>query len=261
MTAPVILIGVACALSAAMACAWRIQRASRNSGWIDTIWSLSVGAVAACALLASGPLEGRRLLALALVAIWSARLGLHIARRSAGAGDDPRYAALIASWGAGAPRRLFTFLQYQAVAGFVLVGAVLLAAAKPDWSWTDSAATFLAACAVVGEGVADAQLAAFKARAPRPPVLDSGLWGLSRHPNYFFEWLFWVAVACLAIDWSGAWAWGWLALAAPAMMYALLAHASGIPHVEAHMRRTRPDAFADYARRVPAFFPRLPKRR
>jgi steroid 5-alpha reductase family enzyme len=83
-------------LSLAMAGAWAVQRATGNSGWVDSVWSYATGA--ACATAALAPLDGlppswRQWAVAALVAAWGLRLGTHIARRSAGAHDDPRYAA------------------------------------------------------------------------------------------------------------------------------------------------------------------------
>ena len=58
--------------------------------------------------------------------------------------------------------------------------------------------------ALAGEGLADHQLAAFKATpANRGLICDSGLWAWSRHPNYFFEWLGWCAWPLFAIDFGG----------------------------------------------------------
>ncbi|WP_447406963.1 DUF1295 domain-containing protein, partial [Clostridium perfringens] len=42
-------------------------------------------------------------------------------------------------------------------------------------------------------------------------INDRGLWGWSRHPNYFFEWLVWLGFGLLAVDASLAWPWGFLA--------------------------------------------------
>ena len=50
-----------------------------------------------------------------------------------------------------------------------------------------------------------------------------------------------------------------LALIAPAYLYWLLTRVSGVPPLEEHMRRTRPKAFADYARRTSVFFLRPPR--
>ena len=60
----------------------------------------------------------------------------------------------------------------------------------------------------------------------------------------------------IAIDLSGGYPWGWLALAGPAFMYWLLVHVSGIPPLEAHMLRSRGEAFRAHQSRVGAFWPR-----
>ena len=86
-------------------------------------------------------------------------------------------------------------------------------------------------------------------------VCDVGLWRLSRHPNYFFEWLGWLAYPMIAIDLGGAYPGGWLAILAPMLMYYLLVHVSGIPPLEEHMLKSRGEAFRDYQRRVNAFWP------
>lgn len=252
------LAAAASFLIVAMSFAWIVQRRSGNSGWIDTIWSFSVGVASLVALWLLPSDVSRRVLIAALVALWSARLGAHIFSRTRRGKDDPRYAQLMAEWGAAAPRRLFWFLQAQALAGVVLVLAVALAASSAGPALTPGAALLaaLALFALVGEAVADAQLAACKRRKPANGICETGLWAWSRHPNYFFEWLFWTAIAGLAVAPPAGMA-SWLAVAAPAMMYVLLRHGSGVPHLEAHMRRTRPEAFAAYAARVPAFFPKF----
>jgi steroid 5-alpha reductase family enzyme len=95
--------------------------------------------------------------------------------------------------------------------------------------------------------------------ANRDRVCDAGLWRWSRHPNYFFEWFGWLAYPLIAVDFGGDYPWGWLALAGPACMYWLLVHVSGIPPLEAHMVRTRGDAFRAYRARTNAFFPSPPR--
>src|SRR6202040_2305380 len=106
------LAGIAVSLSVLMAIAWAVQQRTGNSGWVDTIWTFAVGLVGAGSAL--WPVAGeipnhRQWLVAALVAIWSIRLGLHIAVRTAGIKDDPRYAAFAAEWGVDSPRRMFLF--------------------------------------------------------------------------------------------------------------------------------------------------------
>ncbi len=243
--------------------AWLAQQRSGNSGWVDTTWSFGVGAVGfACALAPLQPgFPGSRQMTVAAMALgWSLRLGIHIAQRSAGIIDDPRYGAMAKEWGKNAPRRMFWFLQTQAWVAAPLALAIFLAAQNPaGWRVQDFLGVALFAIAVAGEAMADRQLRIFRAD-PRNKglVCDAGLWRWSRHPNYFFEWLGWVAYPVLAIDWGGGYAVGYLSLAAPAIMYWLLVYVSGIPPLEQHMLASRGDAFRAYRDRTSAFFPLPP---
>ena len=92
----------------------------------------------------------------------------------------------------------------------------------------------------------------------RGRIIDAGLWAWSRHPNYFFEWLGWLAYPLIAIQFD--WPPGWLALGAPAIMYWLLVHVSGVPPLEQQLQRSRPEAFSIYRTKVSAFWPRRPRR-
>lgn len=247
--------------------AWHVALRTGRSSWIDAIWSFAVGGAAGAASLF--PIEGsglsaRQLLVASMVALWSLRLGIHISIRAAYGDDDPRYRQLREEWGAKARPRLFWFLQIQAAVAFVLAIAVGIAAHRPTpgLDGRDVLGVLILLVAIVGEGVADRQLSVFrKHHANTTGVCTKGLWRFSRHPNYFFEWLGWAGYAVVAIDPGGPYAPGWAALAAPAMMYWLLVHVSGIPPLEAHMLRARGDRFRVYQEKVNAFWPgpsRLP---
>ncbi|MET4682667.1 steroid 5-alpha reductase family enzyme [Brevundimonas faecalis] len=252
-------------LIAVMSAAWLVQRRTGQGGWADVFWSFGLGlagvGVALFPVSGAAP-SARQWLVAALIGLWSLRLGLHIARRAAGEAEDARYARLRAEWGDRFQTKMFGFLMLQAGAAAFLTLSLLAAARNPAAgpSLQDGIAALVFLSAVIGEAVADRQLAAFKADpANRGRVCDIGLWGWSRHPNYFFEWLGWCAWPVFAIDLDGSWTFGWLALSGPAYIYWLLTEVSGAPLLEAHMRRSRPQAFAAYARRTSRFFPRPPK--
>jgi steroid 5-alpha reductase family enzyme len=260
------LVILAVLLSFAMAAAWLIAERSGNHGWVDTIWSFATGIAGAMVALmpvSDAAWAPRQVLVAVLVALWALRLGGYILKRTMQGHDDPRYAALRKEWGKSAGLRLFIFLQIQAVAAFALVLAAMVAAhhPSPNWRIGDGFGLALFLIAVAGEALADRQLARFRADpANRGRVCDRGLWGVTRHPNYFFEWLGWLAYPVIAIDLTGDYPWGFAAIAAPVLIYFLLVHASGIPPTEAHMLRTRGEAFRAYQRRVNAFWPGLPGR-
>ena len=145
-----------------------------------------------------------------LVTVWGGRLAWHIARRSRGHGEDPRYEEMLGGpgWHAGAAQVLLRVFLTQAVVALGDLVPRRWSAAAYDVRWWPVVWVGVAvwAVGVFFEVVGDAQLAAYKRPSPRPrpPVLDTGLWGWTRHPNYFGDacvwWGLWIAGA-LSLGW------------------------------------------------------------
>lgn len=266
-----ILLGAALAqmiaLTIAMSGAWLAQQRSGNSGWIDAVWTFAVGSVGVASALvhltetAAWPSE-RQILVATLVGVWAIRLGSHIVSRSASKADDPRYAELIRGWGETAAKSMFVLLQKQALVSLPLTLSIFLAAQNPSVGLApgDIVAVGLFLIAIGGETLADYQLRNFSRNSlSKGMVCRDGLWRYSRHPNYFFEWVHWLAYPAIAIELDGGYPLGWLSLSAPLMMYWLLRHISGVPPLEAHMVRKHGGAYEHYQLTTSAFFPGIPK--
>lgn len=267
------IVATGLALSALMALAWYVQSRTRNSGWCDVFWSYEMGLGGVFLALVpwtssagsqwhwQAP-SARQWLVAALVAGWSVRLGTHILKRTLGStSEDPRYAQMRKDWQENFQSRLFWFLQIQALAAFVLVLSVGVAGHNPapGLRLIDALGALVLIGAIAGEGVADTQLKRFLSdKANKGKVCDTGLWSWSRHPNYFFEWLGWLAYPVIAINLAGHWPWGWVALSGPIFMYVLLRYISGVPPLEQHMARKHGGNFHAYAERTSAFFPLPP---
>ena len=236
---------------------WSWQRRRSNAGIVDVVWSFGVGGAAVLlALLGTGAVWPRVLLGV-LGGIWGLRLGLHLWHRVRSEPEDGRYAHLRSRWGDD-QRTWFAFFQFQALLVALFAIPFVAVARNPveDLSpWLLAGlATWVAS--VVGEGIADAQLARFRADpANRGKTCRRGLWRWSRHPNYFFEWLHWFAYVFLAIG-SPLW---WLAWAGPVTMFVFLRWISGIPYTEAQALRTRGADYREYQRTTPMLFPWFPK--
>ena len=257
------LAAIAVALSVLMAGAWWVQQRTGNSGWVDTIWTFSLGLVGAGGALwpVAGAPNPRQWLVAALVALWSLRLGAHIAVRTAGIADDPRYAAFASEWGADSPRKMFVFLQNQGLGSIPLAFAVFVAAHFPSdvLRPQDYLGALILLTGIAGEALADAQLKTFRTDpANKGRVCDAGLWRWSRHPNYFFEWFGWLAYPVMAI--SIDYPWGWATLLAPIFMYWILVHVTGVPPLEEQMLRSRGERYRDYQSRTSMFFPMPPQK-
>lgn len=240
---------------------WLAARALNNAGIVDIFWSWGfIPVVAVCAPLGGGDLLRTVLLAL-MVTVWSARLGTYLCIRVARhhPEEDGRYAALRAQF----PRRtwlmFFGFFQAQAVLITLLSVPFLLVFINADGApgWLEYTGAGLWFVALLGESAADAQLNRFRSDpANKGRTCRVGLWRYSRHPNYFCEWLVWVAYFIYALGSPG----GWIALYVPLLMYVFLTRVTGIKATEEHAVRSRGDDYRDYQRTTNAFFPWLPRR-
>ena len=85
-------------------------------------------------------------------------------------------------------------------------------------------------------------------------MLNTGLWRLTRHPNYFGEALLWWGVFLAALS-AGAW---WTVVS-PLLMTFLLLRVSGVALLEKDIADRRP-AYRDYIERTSAFVPAPPRR-
>lgn len=120
----------------------------------------------------------------------------------------------------------------------------------PGGPWLVVAGLVLWAIGFVFEAVADWQLLAFKRDpASRGRVLDHGLWGRSRHPNYFGEAVLWWGIGLI-----GAAAGGPLALVGPALLSFTLVKISGVAMLDRELVARRP-GYAEYIARTPGFLP------
>lgn len=246
---------------------WLVQAQVGNAGWADVFWTFGTGAMAVgCALapLDDFPADAlRQGLVAVLAAAWALRLGTHVARRVASGAEDARYAQMRAEAGPHFQRAMFGLMIVQAPATTILCISVIVAAHAPgDPGVAELIALLILAVAIGGEAVADAQLNRFKAADPAPGrINDQGLWSWSRHPNYFFEWIGWLAYPVLASGFGLSSPWFWASFAAPVLMYLLLTRVSGVPPLERSMLASRGEAFRAYQARTSVFFPLPPKRK
>lgn len=261
MTAPVLLLLALGAAVLVFAGVYLVARRLDNYGVVDVAWALGFAPVAVgYALLADGAPVRRAAIA-TMAALWSLRLGGYLAKRVLGHLDreDGRYQQLRREWAGNFAPKMFGFFQLQALLLVLLSAPFVLAAVNPApalhaFEFAGAAVWFVA---LAGETVADAQLAAFKRDpANRGRVCDAGLWGWSRHPNYFFEWLVWVAFALFALASPS----GWIALGCPALMLFFLLKVTGLGYTEAQLLRSKGDAYRAYQARVSAFVPWPPRR-
>jgi steroid 5-alpha reductase family enzyme len=238
---------------------WLWYRRYGNAGIVDVGWSVSLPLMTVLyASLGDGDVWRRWLIA-GMFCAWGGRLAVYLLRdRVLGREEDRRYADLRARRGPAVAHDFFWFFQAQSVLAVLLSLSALIASSngEPRIVPLEIVAVVLWAVALAGESLADRQLERFKSRpSSRGRTCREGLWRYSRHPNYFFEWLIWVAYALFAL----ASPWGALALTGPAVMLYLLFRVTGIPATEAQAIRSKGDDYRRYQATTSVFVPWFPR--
>lgn len=252
----------AAAVVLVMAVLMTVATAIRNQSIIDVVWGPGFVVIAAVSYGLSAGSAGdgtRRLVVLALTAVWGLRLGLYIGRRNLGHGEDPRYTALMRH----KQGNLVVFLVrkvYGPQGVLMWLVSVPVQASMYEHAPLGVLGALGIAVWAIGlafEAVGDWQLARFKADpANRGLVMDRGLWGWTRHPNYFGDSCVWAGLWLLALG-SPL---GIITVFSPAVMTVLLLKFSGKALLERRMLRSKGDAYAAYLERTSGFFPRPPRR-
>lgn len=116
--------------------------------------------------------------------------------------EDERYGALRARWGERANARFFWIFQALAVLATVgsLPALIVSMNADQDFSSVELVAAGLWIVAFAGETTADRQFLHFTSNPVHAgQTCRKGLWRYSRHPDYWFDGLAWVAYALFAL--------------------------------------------------------------
>jgi steroid 5-alpha reductase family enzyme len=223
-----------------MSLTWLMQRALNNAGIVDVTWSYNFLFIVLVFVMMSDGNLTRKLLIAGMVAAWSIRLGTHLLIRVGGhiKEEDGRYKQLRTDWSENLQFKFFMFFQFQGVLNLLLSLPFLLVCLNKD-----NEITLLEQSGVLKK---------FKSvPSNKGKVCDVGLWSASRHPNYFFEWLIWVAYCVFALSSP----YGWLSVICPALMLHFLYRVTGIPMTEEQAVRTKGDLYRNYQKTTSAFIP------
>lgn len=234
---------------------WFIAVKTRNAGWVDVGWTLGLAiCVWFYAFLTNGLALRHWLLALA-VSFWALRLINHLLIRFIEDGhEDRRYQKIRADWKTHLNLKFFLFFEFQAFLDVVLSICWIpsMRNATPTLNVLEIMGVIIWIVGFLGEFLSDHQLKVFKSNpANRGKTCQVGFWNYSRHPNYFFEWLMWMAFAVFALSSP----WGWTGLIAPVLMYHFLMNVSGVPLAEAQSLQSRGEEYRRYQQTTSIFVP------
>lgn len=249
-------------IAVAMLLLWLISIPIQNASIADTFWGPAFAVVALIGWFLGDGDHDRRTLLAALTAVWGFRLGMHLALRNLGYGEDPRYAR----WRKRVEDAGGNFTLRSLALVFALQGLLVIIVSLPVQAGQIAvthrplgalalAGTLLWMLGFLFEAVGDWQLRQFKANpANRGKLLDTGLWRYTRHPNYFGNACLWWGLWLIACDAPGLW---WTAIG-PALMTFLLLRVSGVSLLEKSLVASSP-GYAQYQRRTSSFIPWLPR--
>ena len=233
-----------------------------NSSLYDPYWSVAPIPIGAAwlALAWPGAAPARGLLAIGLVLAWGVRLTWNcLARWRSLADEDFRYVEIRRTTGRWYwPASLFSIHLFPTAWVFLGLLPLFPALALPaaPLGWLDAAAVVVTAAAILVEALADLQLRRFLlARRDPTEVLETGLWALSRHPNYLGEVLFWWGLWLFGLAADPAW---WWTVAGPLAITALFTFVS-VPWMDRHLEAHHPGWLVRRGH-VPALWPRPARR-
>jgi steroid 5-alpha reductase family enzyme len=239
---------------------WLIHLLIHNAAIVDVGWAAGLGILALYYAAAAPGYPARKWVIASMAGFWGLRLAAYLLlTRIVGHREEGRYIQLRKEWKNNLALRFLFFFEFQALLVAILSLPFLASCldARGPLGFPEKFAAGLWLVSLVGEAVADQQLNAFKKKPENQgKTYRRGLWKYSRHPNYFFDWMVWVAYAVFALG-SPL---GWLGLISPVLILYFLLSATGISATEAQALRTRGNEYRAYQRATSAFVPWFPKK-
>jgi len=230
---------------------WLLSLKKNNVTHVDTMWSLFF-VLNALYFYSVFPASLRSSLIILLVLFWGVRLGIYLTYRNWGKPEDTRYLKIRQN---NEPhfryKSAYIIFGFQAILAWI-VGSILFIAIENNHpiTWLDNLGFIVILFGIAYESIADYQLMQFKNDIKnRGKLLQSGLWKLSRHPNYFGEilvwWGFFITTLTTGFHYN---------LIAPLLMTFLILRFSGVTLLEANLT-SKFDEYDNYQKKVNTIIP------
>ncbi len=253
LTAGAVIFGLMFAL-------WLVSLLLRNSSIVDIFWGFGfVISAWVYFLLTPDGFMLRKLLIAGLATIWGLRLTIHVLTRNWGKPEDFRYQ----KWRneSGKVWWIKSLFKVFILQGFLMwiISTPLLAAQNSNLPSYLTIFDYLAVVIwIIGfyfETVGDLQLTKFRSDpANKGHILNTGVWRLTRHPNYFGDSAQWWGYYLFALA-----AGGWWSIFSPIIMTLFLIKVSGVALLEKTLKDTKP-GYREYMETTSAFIPWIPKK-
>jgi steroid 5-alpha reductase family enzyme len=229
-----------------------LAQIAKDNSVVDIFWGLGFILIAIYSLIQDTQPDLRKWIVTFLVALWGIRLSVHVFLRNRGKGEDFRYRRWRETW------KFFVLRSYVRI--FLLQGLLMFIIAFPVYyinfyskeplGFWDTLGLVVFGTGFLFESVADFQLMNFKKDAGNTgKIITTGLWEMTRHPNYFGEALVWWGISLYAVNLP----YGWITLISPVVITLLLRFVSGVPVLEKKYEG-RPD-WEEYKNKTAPFIP------
>jgi len=229
-----------------------LAQIARDNSIVDIFWGLGFILIAIYSMIQDTEPDLRKWIVNFLVALWGVRLSVHVFMRNRGRGEDFRYRQWRETWKFFVLRSYFQIFLLQGLFMFIIASPVYCINfySKEPLGFLDTLGLVVFGTGFFFESVADFQLMEFKKKPEnRGRIITTGLWEMSRHPNYFGEVLIWWGLSFYALNLPH----GWMTLISPVIITLLLRFVSGVPMLEKKYSG-RPD-WEEYKKKTAAFIP------
>ncbi|MCX6286199.1 MAG: DUF1295 domain-containing protein [Bacteroidetes bacterium] len=229
-----------------------LAQIAKDNSIVDIFWGLGFILIAIYSFIQDTEPDLRKWIVTFLVALWGVRLSVHIFLRNRGRGEDFRYRHWRETWKYFVLRSFVQIFLLQGLFMFIISSPVYYINfySKEPLGFLDTLGLVVFGIGFLFEAVADYQLMDFKKKPENHgKIITSGLWEMSRHPNYFGEALVWWGISFYALNLPN----GWMTLISPVIITLLLRFVSGVPMLEKKYSG-RPD-WEEYKRKTAVFIP------
>ena len=229
----------------------------KTEKYFDLTGSITYSTVIILSVLLSPTPSIRSILLMVLVLIWAIRLGTYLFLRIRKEGEDRRFKEIKKS----PSRFLLTWTLQGLWVSFTLAAALaaITVTNEVDFGIIGLIGLLIWIIGFGFEAIADYQKNKFRSNpGNKGKFIKSGLWSISRHPNYFGEILLWVGIAIIALPTLEGWR--WLTLISPVFVTLLLTKVSGVPLLEkrADEKWGGQEDYEEYKKNTPVLIPKLP---